>query len=112
MSNLYIANTGTDGGGRGVWRVNSTDYQYQYAPGIKKAGSQPCQITNIGKRGKAENNKGLSKFNNAYVDKITKLRFLAGVGTQKPSQSFLVAYQPQWPKFVLRFGKYKQCIDT
>ena len=31
MSNLYIANTGTDGGGRGVWRVNSTDYQYQYA---------------------------------------------------------------------------------
>ncbi len=38
--------------------------------------------------GKAENNKGLSKFNNAYVEKITKLRFLAGVGTQKPSQSF------------------------
>jgi len=31
MSNLYIANTGTDGGGRGVWRVSSTDYQYQYA---------------------------------------------------------------------------------
>ena len=61
---------------------------HQYAPGIKKAGSQPCQITNIGKRGKAENNKGLSKFNNAYVEKITKLRFLAGVGTQKPSQSF------------------------
>ena len=26
---------------------------HQYAPGIKKAGSQPCQITNIGKRGKA-----------------------------------------------------------
>ena len=38
--------------------------------------------------GKAENNKGLSKFNNAYVEKITKLRFQAGVGTQKPSQSF------------------------
>ena len=31
MSNLYIANTGTDGGGRGVWRVSSTVYQYQYA---------------------------------------------------------------------------------
>jgi len=26
---------------------------HQYAPGIKKDGSQPCQITNIGKRGKA-----------------------------------------------------------
>lgn len=38
--------------------------------------------------GRAENNKGLSKFNNAYVEKITKLRFQAGVGTQKPSQSF------------------------
>ena len=38
--------------------------------------------------GKAENNKGLSKFNNAYVEKITKLRFQAGVGTEKPSQSF------------------------
>jgi hypothetical protein len=31
MSNLYIANTGTDGGGRGVWRVDATEYQYQYA---------------------------------------------------------------------------------
>ena len=31
MSNLYIANTGTDGRARGVWRVSSTDYQYQYA---------------------------------------------------------------------------------
>ena len=31
MSNLYIANTGTDARGRGVWRVSSTDYQYQYA---------------------------------------------------------------------------------
>lgn len=31
MSNLYIANTGTDARGRGVWRVSSTDYKYQYA---------------------------------------------------------------------------------
>ena len=38
--------------------------------------------------GKSENIKGLSKFNNAYVEKITKLRFLAGVGTEKPSQPF------------------------
>ena len=31
MSNLYIANTGEDGSSRGVWRVSSTEYQYQYA---------------------------------------------------------------------------------
>jgi len=38
--------------------------------------------------GRIDNGKGLSKFNNAYVDKITKLRFLAGAGTREPSQSF------------------------
>jgi len=38
--------------------------------------------------GRNDNAKGFSKFNNAYVDKITKLRFLAGVGTREPSQSF------------------------
>ena len=31
MSTLYIANTGTGPGARGVWRVSSTDYQYHYA---------------------------------------------------------------------------------
>jgi hypothetical protein len=38
--------------------------------------------------GRNDNGKGLSKFNNAYINKITKLRFLAGVGTREPSQSF------------------------
>ena len=49
--------------------------------------------------GKAENNKGLSKFNNAYVEKITKIRFLAGVGTQKPSQSFFSGLLAAMAKF-------------
>ena len=31
MSTLYIANTGTVPISRGVWRVDSTNYQYQYA---------------------------------------------------------------------------------
>ena len=31
MSTSYIANTGAPIGSRGVWRVSSTDYQYQYA---------------------------------------------------------------------------------
>ena len=31
MSTLYIANTGTGATGRGVWRVDPTNYQYQYA---------------------------------------------------------------------------------
>jgi len=98
MSTSYIANTGGLTGSRGVWRVSSTDYQYQYAafiPGQDVNLDQVSITTNIYITGQSAPNNFQVGLYGSGVNAITPGSLISVLsGPSSPAESATSNYIP------------------
>ncbi len=98
MSTSYIANTGALSGSRGVWRVSSTDYQYQYTafiPGQDVNLDLVSITTNSYSFGQSAPNNFQVGLYAAGVDTNTPGSFISALsGPSSPAESAASSYIP------------------